>query len=81
MVLVTGSCRQRGVASGQAKVTNHRVQQLCDTNFHLHSVLLCDYYATAHHHTSAPGLEQKAEDKKVSDKVRITEFQQKQLPS
>lgn len=37
-VLVTGSCRQRGVASGQAKVTNHRVQQLCDTNFHLHSV-------------------------------------------
>lgn len=36
MVLVTArSCRQRGVASGEAKVTNHRVQHLCVTNFHL----------------------------------------------
>lgn len=38
-VLVTArSCRQRGVASGEAKVANPGVQQLCDTNFHLLTV-------------------------------------------
>lgn len=73
MVLVAGSCKQRGVASGEAKVTNHRVQQLCDTNLHLHSVsvIIMQLHTTTLQHLD---WSRRLRIGKVSDQVRIIEF-------
>lgn len=71
-VLVTArSCRQRGVASGEAKVANPGVQQLCDTNFHLLTVSVIMQLQT----TTPQKLDcKRLKVIKVFDEVRLPKF-------